>query len=109
MKYLLLMLILAVQLSACQKEDETLTGSLIGKVKIYDVDDLSGIKAVIESQSFKKETFTDSEGMFFFDGLGRDDYMVTLSMEGYRTTQFTVVILGNGKPNTLEIDLYPGN
>jgi hypothetical protein len=104
MKHILLILI-AVHLLACNKEDETLTGSLAGKVKIYNVIDLTGIKAEIENQGHKKVSYTDSEGMFFFDDLGRDYYTVTVSKEGYHTQQIKVIILGNGKPNIIEIEL----
>jgi hypothetical protein len=106
MKYKILVLILAIQFLACNKEEETLTGSLIGKLTMDVGNDLSGIKIELENKCLKKETFTDDKGIFSFDNLVRDYYDITVSKVGYDTIRFTEIILGNGKPNISEIYLH---
>ena len=84
-------------------EDESLTGAITGRILISDWEAREGVKIELKNNIYHSETTTTEDGMFWFENLPRDNYYGTATKASYDTVHFSVAILGNGKPNILEI------
>lgn len=102
MKRFGLMFILLITAVVYGRETEERTGSVKGWVKTNEQTVAPGITVSIPVLG--KTTFTDEEGMFYFNGLPRGTYRIEVSLIGYANAAKDVQILA-GKTVTIHFNL----
>src|SRR5512145_3075957 len=92
MRYFSIILMAALLIViSCEKESEDatmITGTVKGHIEIedcygYNLDDLSGVKIAIESNTFSADTITDFLGNFQFDDVPFGKYKLTCIKENF--------------------------
>ncbi|MEZ5419819.1 MAG: TonB-dependent receptor [Vicinamibacterales bacterium] len=78
-------------------------GALTGKVTRAGGDAMAGAAVVIEE--LRRETRTDADGVYRFDGIDAGDYHVSVRADGYSSRRAEVSVTAAGATLDLEVDL----
>jgi len=89
LKYTYIVFALLILLTACQKEEETLTGTITGRMTLYDQhyksqSDRSGITVNIFNETdFVSSSVTDPKGAYHFENIPYGKYKIELKKDKY--------------------------
>lgn len=110
MNKIIAFIIIALFVLGCKKELD-LNGSVTGNVELSSPYNShpENVKVLIENDHFKKETLTNTKGIFKFSGVDEGYYTLTFSLNGYGTYQLKdFALIGLGKISVIERTiLYP--
>jgi hypothetical protein len=113
MKRYLLIIIIILTFS-CKKEEKLLTGDIIGKVTVYNMngalsDDLAGITVnVSDDKGIAGSAITDDFGQYRIEGIGYGKYALDLQKDKYieRDVDYTVYHVGGYSPSIKDAVIY---
>lgn len=92
MKKILMMLLCATLWWSCAEDaPENPVGKIVGSVSDYSVGDPISVVNVVLTPG-NKSTVTGTDGTFSFENIAAGEYTITISKEGYKSTQKSVEV-----------------
>src|SRR5271165_3285996 len=106
----LLILLLLVWLSKATAQTVVTTGAVRGTVSDASGSVIPGARIELseERTGTTQKRFSGHEGSFFFPAVAVGKYSIKVTLEGFRPTERTEVIVSVGETTTADVTLQPG-
>ena len=99
-------LVVGVLLSVASA-DLNAQGRLRGEVTDEWGNGLEGVQVIVSNDRSSRETTTDDDGDFFFNGLPGGEFTIEFQAEGYRGARSPITISGLNRPFEIELGVLP--